>query len=59
MTTRPRITVAETPQALAAAALMIVETARDAAASRGRFLVDEALLSAVSCGPGRSSRDAR
>lgn len=40
MTTRPRITVAETPAALAeAAARLIVEAAREAVAARGRFLV--------------------
>ena len=40
MTTQPRITVAETPAALAeAAARLIVETAREAVAARGRFTI--------------------
>lgn len=40
MTPRPRIAVADTPAALAeAAALMIVETAREAVSVRGRFTI--------------------
>jgi 6-phosphogluconolactonase len=40
VTTRPQITVAETPAALAeAAAHLIVETAREAVAARGRFMI--------------------
>ena len=40
LTMRPQITVAETPAALAeAAARLIVETAREAVAARGRFMV--------------------